>query len=442
MKMPIPSNWRNSPQHVLAILAAAWFLSYLDRQVIALLVPDIKQDLGLSDIEIGIAQGVAFALLFTIAGLPIGRLVDAYNRRKILIIGVLVWSGATIACGLARNFTELFIARMIVGLGEACLAPAAVSIVADCFRPDRRGRAVGVMLTGGSMGAGASALFGGAILAAIPTDGLAGLEAWRWTFLAVGSPGGLVALLLLTISEPRRAEESGPRSLQGGPSLLDELRTNALLLVPLYLAFGINMLAAYGKGAWFATMLRRDHALSGPSVGAIVGSMTLALGILGPIVCGWLSDALAARRGVQGRMQFVCLLFAALILSGAILLVWPDLELTLFASGLQNLASAGIAASAIVVLQAVSSKSVTGQIVALYVVIVNVVGMALGPLLVATVTDKLFGDDNMLRISIAVTMISSAGIGLGASVSALRKIAPAGGNESAYEPSNQVTRRQ
>lgn len=159
--------------YLLVVLTIVWFLAYLDRKIIALLVPDLKRHLQLTDVEASLLQGVAFSVLFVIAGLPIGRLIDRYNRRNIVIAGVLMWSGSTILCGFAESFEGLFATRMFVGLGEACLAPAAASMVADSFAAEQRGRAMGTMLMGGAVGTGASAFLAGAVMARFSDGGAA-----------------------------------------------------------------------------------------------------------------------------------------------------------------------------------------------------------------------------------------------------------------------------
>jgi predicted MFS family arabinose efflux permease len=146
--------------HVVFVLLAAFIMAYLDRQIISLLLPSLKADLGVSDTQASLIQGMALASVYAFAGLPMGWIADHTNRRNLLIGGVVFWSLATLACGLADNFWQICAARMAVGLGEACLAPACISLMADYIRPSQRGRAVGVMMTGTSIGGGGSLFLG------------------------------------------------------------------------------------------------------------------------------------------------------------------------------------------------------------------------------------------------------------------------------------------
>ncbi|TAK99735.1 MAG: MFS transporter [Rhodospirillaceae bacterium] len=398
----------------LAILSIAWVLAYLDRQIIALLIPSLKHDLLLTDVQVSLLQGVAFAAFFTLAGLPIGRLVDRHNRRNIAVFGVLCWSAMTMACGFARSFEALFVGRMFVGVGEACLAPAAVSIVADYFAPERRGRAIGTMLMGGAIGTGASALLGGAAMARFAAGGtglFTGFAAWQLTFLAVGAPGIVVALLLLMIHEPARQQSPTGVSAASSDGLNATVRERWRLLLPLYIAFGGNMVASFGGGAWMPTMLMRDFAMSPARVGLIFGTLLLANGLIAPMLGGWASDAAAQRDPKRGRLYLALGLFALQFLSAAAMPLLRGFHATLATLALTMFAASCLAASAMVVLQDVVPANVRGRVIVIYLMIANIVGMGLGPLFVALLTDHLFANEGMVRDSIAMTVVITAMIG-------------------------------
>lgn len=399
-----PLTSARGASYTLAILTITWFLAYLDRKIIALLVPDLKRDLLLTDIQASLLQGVAFAVLFVVAGLPIGRLVDRYNRRNIVIVGVLCWSATTMLCGFARSYGELFTARMFVGLGEACLAPAAASMVADSFAAARRGRAMGTMLMGGAIGTGASALLAGAVtdwVAHGAPGWLSGVAAWRLTFIVAGSPGILVALLLMSVNEPARQQAA---AVAAQASLLTILRERWRFLVPVYVAFVANMIASFGTSAWIPTMLMRDYSMPMAQVGYILGSLLLGMGIVSPVLGGWASDLAARLDPVAGRLRLVAALFLVVFALSAALFWAPGLTATLACLAVNTLAASCLAASALVVLQESAEAHIRGQVVAIYLVLTNVIGMGLGPLFVAVLTDRVFANEAMVRASVSATL--------------------------------------
>src|SRR4051812_25206513 len=151
-------------KYVLAVLAACWLMAYLDRAVIALLATSIKRSLDVTDVEIGVLQGIAFSVVYIIVALPVGWLADRSNRRNIILFGICCWSLATIACGLARTYHELVLARMMMGFGEACLTPASMAMIADYFARTARGRAIGVVTGAATLGSVLSSLIGGIVL--------------------------------------------------------------------------------------------------------------------------------------------------------------------------------------------------------------------------------------------------------------------------------------
>lgn len=197
--------------YVVVILFLAFVVSYIDRQIISLLVDPIKADLDITDTQIGLLQGFAFTVFYTFAGIPLGRLADKKNRKIIISLGMLIWSIMTFACGLARNFTHLFIARIGVGVGEASLSPASNSMISDYFPKDKRGKPVAVFFMAVYVGVGLSFILGGIVVGMVSNAGdvlvlplLGELSAWQTTFMVVSIPGILLVLVMGTIKEPFR----------------------------------------------------------------------------------------------------------------------------------------------------------------------------------------------------------------------------------------------
>ncbi|MCS5575183.1 MAG: MFS transporter, partial [Pseudomonadales bacterium] len=204
--------------YMVILLTALYMLSFLDRTIIVLLVEPIKADLGLTDTELSLLYGLAFAVFYTFLGIPIARLADRKSRRVIIMVGVSIWSLATAVCGLAKNFGQLFAARVSVGVGEASLSPAAYSMISDSFPTEQRAAAMSVYTMGLYLGVGFALILGGVVidwvgegtLTEVPVLGL--LAPWQLTFMIVGLPGLLLALMMLTVTEPARRQSTAETS--------------------------------------------------------------------------------------------------------------------------------------------------------------------------------------------------------------------------------------
>ena len=304
---------------VVAILIATAVLSYTDRQVLSLLVDPIRADLGLSDIQMSQLMGAAFAVVYGVTGIPLGFLADRTSRRNLILGGVLVWSLGTVACGLAHSFGQLFASRLVVGLGEAVLSPAAISLISDYFPPTRRGTAVGAFLSGIAMGIGASILIGGGVLhwvqlGALAATPLATLSPWRLVLLIIGTPGLLWTLAILAIREPVR-RGAAPASA----STLETARARSIpwaRVVPIYLVVAIASLVDNAVGAWAPSLLTRGFHMDRAQVGIELGVLLTAAFGGGVLLGGWLADR-AGVRGGWSRKLLVCLVASALILPAA-----------------------------------------------------------------------------------------------------------------------------
>jgi MFS family permease len=330
---------------VVAILIATAVLSYTDRQVLSLLVDPIRGGMGISDTQISLLMGTAFAVIYGIAGIPLGYLADRQSRRNLIFAGVAVWSLGTIACGLSHNFHEIFASRIIVGLGEAALSPAAISLISDYFPPSRRGTAVGFFLSGIAMGNGAAILIGGGVLHAIESGALAATplaayEPWRMVLLVIGGPGLLWALAILLIREPvRRATEDASTSGAVSTSAAASNSVGAedgsawrstpwARVAPIYIVLAAASFCDNAVGAWSPTLLIRDFGRNPAQVGVELG-LLLTVGFGGGVLLGGvLADRAGARGGWQRKLQ-VCLCAGLLILPVSLLMNSPSFNLVL-----------------------------------------------------------------------------------------------------------------
>jgi MFS family permease len=317
---------------VVAILIATAVLSYTDRQVLSLLVDPIRGDMGISDTQISLLLGTAFAVIYGIAGIPLGYLADRISRRNLIFAGVLVWSLGTIACGFSHNFGEIFASRIVVGLGEAALSPAAISLISDYFPPSRRGTAVGFFLSGIAMGSGVAILIGGGVLHAIEFGALAATPLasyapWRMVLLVIGGPGLLWAIAILLIREPLRHTAVG-ESVAGVADGGTWRATPWARVMPIYIVLAAASFVDNAVGAWAPTLLIRDFGKDPAQIGVELG-LLLTVGFGGGVLIG---GALADRAGARGgwpRKLRVCLYSGLLILPASLLMNSPTFSFVL-----------------------------------------------------------------------------------------------------------------
>ncbi|MDK2766083.1 MAG: MFS transporter [Sphingomonas sp.] len=397
------------PLYALSVLFVAWIFAYLDRQILGLMASEIKADLVLSDIQISLLQGLSFSVFFGVAGLFAGRLVDSKNRRTIIVIGIFVWSLMTLASGLVTSFEGLLIARMGVGIGEACLAPGSVSLVGDIFGPERRGRMMGVLLAGANIGAALSVLVSGFILQLVGNDMvlvplLGPTSGWQLTFLIIGGAGLPMALWMATVREPQRRDAGAGRATD---TVFDDrfgryLATYWFLFTLILASFAFKFMTAYGGSAWLPTAFRRVYGIEPGKLGLIVGCMTLVTGLVGGIAGGALSDRFAERDPANGRLRLFQLWFFAQFAIFAVIIVTPGLVGSMIAYGLFLLAIALNAASTYTILSELVPAQFRGRMTALMLLVANVVGLGGGPLFIALLTDRVFEDEQMLFKSIAI----------------------------------------
>ena len=379
---PVSGAW-----WTLALLTAAYVLSFVDRLVVSVLVEPLKADLAISDLQISLIQGAAFAIFYALMGLPLGRLADTLNRRRLIAVGIVVWSIATVSCGLTRSFGALFTARIFVGIGEATLSPAAYSLFADCFPRDRLARVVGIYTSGAVAGSGIALLAGSAVLAAFTTHGpaiwplLGTLEPWQSTFVTVGLPGLLIALLIgLTATEPGH----GIRELS--PSVAAVLRSIGELraaYMPVFSTWALNSVIAYGYVNWAPVFLSRQFTLEPSSAGLYFGLVMLIAGCLGPVAGGAICDRLT-RRGDAGAPLRVSLVgFCVIAVTAVFTFGNASLALTLTLMGVLTFCFTALLSLGPVAIQLLTPGPMRGQVSALNLMIGNMLGLGIGPLLSA-----------------------------------------------------------
>lgn len=395
--------------YVVIVLFLAAIVSFVDRQIIALVVDDIKADLGLTDLHIGLLQGPPFGIFYALMSIPIALAADRYSRRNIIIAGVTFWSMATAACGLAGHFWHLFLARVGVGVGEATLSPSAYSMISDYFPKEKLALAMAVFTMGNLAGVGLAMVLGGMLIVWLKSIGpvdvwlLGTLQPWQFTFVVVAIPGLLLALLMLTIREPVRRGQSTMAGSAGGQlaEFWAFMRAHRRTFATLFASFTVLVLIAYGNFAWMIVFFVRTFGWSAGEAGLAYGMVVLVFGTSGAFFGGWLANVLA-RRGYTDapyRATMLCTLplapFAALTF-----LVAPDgwWALGLFAPWqFFGAVPAGLAGAA---MMTITPNQMRAKISAVYLFFSNIIGLSLGPTVVGFLTTYVFRDDALIRYSL------------------------------------------
>jgi len=410
--------------YVVVVLLLAYILAFVDREVMSLLVKSIEASLRLSDTQMSLLLGGAFALLYTLLGIPIAWLADHFSRRWIVFAGVGLWSFMTCLCGFATSYWPLFAARVGVGVGEASLNPSALSLLKDYFPPSRIGLAIGLYTAGVSSGGGLANVIGGALYPALSAAGprtfplLGSLAPWQEMFVLVGTPGFLVTLLLLSIREPvrrgiARAEPRVRSALLAGVAFaFARWRT----YIVLFLANSVLAILAYGIGFWIPEFLRRTYHLDDAAYGHFVqirGFVTIGAGLAGVLFGGWLCDRLRQRYD-DGYVR-VCLIgfvFIAIGYCSFSLMPTPGLALLMLVPA--SFGAAVPTAAGVTAVVAIAPPALRAQLTACYYFVLNFVGLFVGPTSVALVTDYYFHDRAQLRYSLAIVscVVTAAGIAL------------------------------
>jgi MFS family permease len=406
IETPYPSarySW-----YVVGVLTLVYVFSFIDRQILSLLVRPLRRDLGISDTEVSVLMGFSFAVFYTFCGIPLGRLADTRSRRSIIAAGLVVWSAFTGLCGLARNFAQMLLCRVGVGVGEAALSPSAYSLITDYFPKEKLGTAISVYSMGIYIGAGMSYLLGGIVVRfasaqeawILPLVGA--VRPWQVIFLAVGIPGILVAPLVYSIREPlRRGFGKHALAVPAKQSFAYMLRNKATFLCH-SVGFGLLSLTSYASGAWIPEFFRRNYHWDIPHTGIVYGTLVIVFGSIGIVGAGKIADLLRARGILNANMLVgMCVALIGIPVS-ALLYLAPSAGWATFwlaPACLMAAAPFGISAAAI---QQMMPNPMRGQASAVYLFIINMIGLGLGPTAVAVCTQYLFRRDDAVNYSLLV----------------------------------------
>ncbi|PJI87612.1 MFS transporter [Sphingomonas koreensis] len=381
----------------LGLLTAAYFFSYMDRQILAILQEDIKAELLLSDTQLGLLAGFAFAIFYATLGLPVARWADKGNRVNIIGIALALWSAMTAVCGLAQNFVQLLLARIGVGIGEAGSSPPSHSIIADLYPPEKRAGAMGIYSLGVVLGVAGGSMIGGT---------LAHFFGWRVAMFAVGIPGIILAVVIkLFVVEPRRGLSDPDRALvpqAAMPGFGEGFRSLFANRAAVHLVMGVTItsLIGYGHTAFGPSFLIRTLGLDKLQIASIIAPVGAVCGTLSAVLGGWLANKAAERWGLHSQAWLV------LAMKG----VGLPLSFLFYAAGDPWIAVPIYWASLILInsylgptfalIQGLAPLRMRALWAAVTLLVINLIGLGLGPTLIGVISDTLkpsMGDAEALR---------------------------------------------
>lgn len=382
--------------YVVVLLMFVYMLSFLDRVLISLLVGPISTEFALSDTQVGLLVGFGFVLFYTVLGIPFGAAADRTNRRNLIVFGLIGWSLATAGSGLVSGFGGLLLMRALVGVGEATLSPAALSTIADRFPPEKLGFAISIYSSGVVLGGGVAMGFGGLVVEwaektsfTIPGWGI--IEGWRLAMLLVGLLGLPFALLLLTTMREAPRGKSGQNPVPGMDVLIATMRRNSAAFATVFVGYGFAVISVYIPLLWGPALLAREHGLMPAEIGLSLGVIVGMCGLAGVLTGGAMSDQLTRRGVVHAPLLVVLATLPPQILLFAIAYLSEDTRLVLILLGLGTFLASILGGLQATTVQLLAPATMRGRAMAIYLLVVTLLGMGLGPLVVGLLSDHVFG---------------------------------------------------
>jgi MFS family permease len=394
---------------LLILLFLSANLYSIDKAVVGVLAEPIRTALVISDVQMSLLLGLAYTMLSVLLGLVLGNFTDHHSRRRILAFSIILWSLATMAGGLATNFSSFFVFRALVGLGEAGLAPTALSVIADIFPPRQRGRALSGYFIGATMGTALSSVIPGWIIAAnlhltLPLFGV--LEPWRVAFLVCGAVGPVVGILFLTTPElPRQGMRWAPGEQPPIREKLGYLWQRKAMIVPLYAGFCLYYIAFVGITAWTTVFLMRTYDAQLPDFAGRMGVIAMISGTAGYLMGGMLSDSALGRRG-GGKLALLSAL-PIVALPGTLAVLMPNITTALIALAAIAAATPMVNVAMNATMQELLPNDMRGFSYSLLAVVSALPAGAGGPLIFAVVTEHFLGDPARIGTSFMIVGVPS-----------------------------------
>lgn len=432
------ADTRRGHTYVVVLFFVCFAFSYLDRQIVSILVQPIKETLALTDTQIGLLQGFSFTLCYATAGVFIARLIDRSNRVRLIAVCVAIWAVSTALCGFAHNFAELLVARAGTAIAEAGLSPAALSIFSDLYPPRKVTRASSVFMLGPYIGGGLALFGGGMLLGALEHGAGAawlagiGLNGWQAVFVAVGLPGlALAAIVALSVREPQRrglfstlrttaegsathdvvstakasaqvlANEAAHDSTPPLKDVLRELFVKNRFCLPYFGAYVALITLFYSHAAWFPTLLIRHFHLTPRAVGQMAAPAYMFGGILGVVSAGLLAGRVSDAAAVRKVLALSGLAAALLVPAAIAMPLVGNVHVAVVLYGACAFAASVAMALAPVPIQIAIPNRMRGRSIALLVFLTNAISGGLGPFAVGFINERLGGHSAGLGVALA-----------------------------------------
>lgn len=406
----IPDDVRRHRTYALVILTLAYTSSYLDRTIVGAVAEHIKKDLSLSDTELGLLTGFAFAVFYATLGIPLALLSDRMNRRNIVAASVTVWSVMTVFCGVATSYAQLLIARIGVGIGEAGSSPQSHSMIADMYAPHERSRALGFYALGVYLGGMLGFLVGAPV---------AEIWGWRAAFFVVGLPGLLIAALIyFTVREPQRGLSDGAAKSVRKMQSFDEAVASLLAAFTFiwksracrHVVIGLTLTSFVGYGGvmWAAPFLKRTHNISGLELGLILGPIVGLLGGVGALLGGYLADRLSRKDARWSAWVIAAAKLAAAPLILAFYLT-DDFNTALVFYLPATVLGAFYLGPSFAIVQSTAPLAMRATVSAIMLFVLNFIALGFGPLAVGMLSDALnptYGDDSLRYALMCTSLIN------------------------------------
>jgi MFS family permease len=410
--------------YVVGVLLLCYIFSFVDRQIIGYLVEPIERDFGMSDSQVGLLSGLAFAFLYTVLGIPIARLADKMNRRNIIALGVFLWSLAATSCGLAKSGVQLFLGRIGVGIGEATLSPSAYSMMVDMFPREKQASAFSIYNMGITVGSALAALLGGVVVFvfaksdstyALPILGT--IPGWQMAFIVTGVPGMLLPLLLLTIRDPKRrglikTKDASGRAVTAQLSMWEVFKytwKSKAFYSKIFFAWGFMSVMGYGVGAWLPASINRLYGMDTGTIGILQGICILAINTPAVFFFGKISDRLT-KKGVQDAPVIMCLVSAvAVAITAGLPYMMPNLVMAWVMIAISSICFHGYVALSPMIVSQVTPNQMRAQVSSMCLFVVNMLGLGVGPSLPPLFTKLFFHNDKtMIHWGLIIAVLFSS----------------------------------